>query len=228
MKLERPQRLVLSLALCGATAVVAFGPSAATGARAQPATPPPPPAPNSTTRLATPTANASPVPASAALPTASHAAAPAPKGRKRGRAASPSESASPGATANPEPSATPTSPAFASLDGTWEFQLQYIDRTEYSYLTIAQGTAGAISGSWKLTGSTVYPFQGTYDGRAIRMVAKGPKGDITLTGYVEGASDMVGLVNFGTTMPGAKPSDGTAFTAEHRPSPKGSVFKKGT
>ncbi len=218
MKHDRSQRLVPSLAVCAAIAFgIAFGPTTATSARAQAAPPPPPPAPNSTTRLATPAATASPLASSQPVPTASPS--PEPKGRKRrGKAAG---DAQPAASANPEPSATPTSPAFATLDGTWEFQLQYIDRTEYSYLTIVQGTAGAISGTWKVSGKT-YPFDGTYDGRLIRMNVKEPTANVTMSGYVEGASDMVGTVDLGNGK-----VDPTAFTAEHRPSAKGSVFKKG-
>lgn len=220
MKHDRPQRLVTSLALCGAVAIaVAFGPSSATSVRAQAAPPPPPPAPNSTTRLATPAASASPLPSAAPVPTVSPAPTAEPKGRKkRGKAASESPT-SPG---NPEPSATPTSPAFATLDGTWEFQLQFIDRTEYSYLTIVQGTGGTISGTWKVAGGKVYPFDGTYDGRLIRVLVKEPVGNVTMSGYVEGASDMVGIVDLGLGK-----GDPTAFTAEHRASSKGSVFKKG-
>ncbi|GAC1310885.1 MAG: hypothetical protein NVSMB19_25230 [Vulcanimicrobiaceae bacterium] len=219
MKHDRPQRLGTSLALCGAIALaVAFGPSSATSVRAQPAPPPPPPAPNSTIRLATPAATFSPVPVAAPVPTLSPT--PEPKGRKkRGK---PATDAAPAASAAPEPSATPTSPAFATLDGTWEFQLQYIDRTEYSYLTIAQGAAGTITGTWKVAGNNVYPFEGTYDGRLIKLTVKKPTGNVTMSGYVEGASDMVGIVDLtlGKTDP-------TAFTAEHRASSKGSIFKKG-
>ena len=218
MKHDRPQRLAVSLLVCGAIALaVAFGPTTATGVRAQSA-PPPPPAPNSTTRLTTPQPTLAPLPSSAPLPPASPTPSPEPKGRKkRGKASNaPTE-----APANPEPSATPTSPAFATLDGTWEFQLQYIDRTEYSYLTIVQGAAGAISGTWKVSGK-MYPFDGTYDGRLIRVQVKEPTATVTMNGYVEGASDMVGTVDLTNGK-----SDPTAFTAEHRPGAKGSIFKKG-
>jgi len=154
------------------------------------------------------------------VPTATPTGSPAAEGRGRKRARpAPAASASPG---NPEPSATPTSPAFATLDGTWEVQLQYIDHTEYSYLTIVQGTAGTISGTWKLAGTTSYPFEGTYDGRVIRMTVKEPIGNVTMSGYVEGASDMVGIVDLSLGK-----RDPTAFTAEHRASSKGSIFKKG-
>ncbi|GAC1303393.1 MAG: hypothetical protein NVSMB19_13350 [Vulcanimicrobiaceae bacterium] len=220
MKLDRPQRLVTSLAVCGAVAFgVAFNPSTATGVRAQ-AAPPPPPAPNSTTRLATPAAAASPLPSAKPVPTASATSLPEVTGRKR-RGKPSNNAPQPAASGNPEPSATPTSPAFATLDGTWEFQLQFIDRTEYSYLTIVQGTAGAISGTWKVSGKT-YPFDGTYDGRLIRLLVKEPTGNVTMSGYVEGASDMVGTVDLGNGK-----TEPTAFTAEHRPGSKGSIFKKG-
>jgi len=225
LKHDCPQRLVPSLAICAAVAfAVAFGPTTATGVRAQSAaTPPAPPVPNGTPRLSTtPAANASPLPSSQPVPTVAPSASPAAKGRKgRGKAPADTKPAAV-SSANPEPSATPTSPAFATLDGTWEFQLQYIDRTEYSYLTIAQGAAGALSGTWKVN-NKAYPFEGTYDGRLIRMLVKEPSGNVTMSGYVEGASDMVGIVDLGDAK-----ADPTAFTAEHRASPKGSVFKKGT
>lgn len=217
-------RLVPAFAVCCAIAgTVAFGPASGSRVGAQ-AVPPPPPAPNATARI--PTAAPTLSPKSSPLPstipivspsgTASGAAATGePRGRKRGKA-----SATPASSTAPEPSATPTSPAFATLDGTWEVQVQYIDHTDYSYLTIAQATSGAISGSWRVDNKP-YAFDGTYDGRLIRMVVKKPAGTVTLSGYVEGASDMVGLVDVGGK------TDATAFTAEHRPSSKGSIFKKG-
>jgi len=100
-------------------------------------------------------------------------------------------------------------------------QLQYPDRTEYSYLVVAQKDGGALDGVWRI-GSKEYPFEGTYDGRLIRMLVKMPQGDVTMSGYVEGGSDMVGIVDLTNGHTAA-----TAFTAEHRPSKKGSVFKKG-
>ena len=225
MKHDRSPRLASSLAICGVFALaVAFGPTSGTLAVAQTA-PPPPPAPNSTGHLP-----ATPAPATSAVlpaaspgvpapaPGASASPSPAPKGKHRGKNA-PAPNAS--GSAAPEPSATPTSPAFATLDGTWEFQLQYIDRTEYSYLTIVQAPSGTISGTWKVDNKT-YPFDGTYDGRLIKMTVKEPTTTVTMSGYVEGATDMVGLLDLGIPK-----LDPTAFTAEHRASTKGSVFKKG-
>ena len=101
-------------------------------------------------------------------------------------------------------------------------QLQYLDGTSYSYLTIAQQPTGTITGVWKIEGKD-NPFEGTYDGRLIRMLVKRTTGNVTMSGYVEGASDMVGLVDFG----GAN-TTGVAFTAEHRGGGKGSIFKKTT
>ena len=204
MKHVRLPRPVPSLALLAALAcAIGFGPSARAGAQTAP---PPPPAPNATARVATPQPTLAPT----ATPT------PEPRGRRGKRAKAATKPA-----AAPAPSATPTSPAFATLDGTWELQLQYIDRTEYSYLTIVQGAAGAITGTWKVNAKT-YPFEGTYDGRLIRMLVKEPTANVTLSGYVEGASDMVGDVDLTNGK-----SDPTAFTAEHRPGSKGSIFRKG-
>ncbi len=100
-------------------------------------------------------------------------------------------------------------------------QLQYTDRTEYSYLVIAQQPTGTISGTWRVD-KQAFPFDGTYDGRLFHVVVKEPTRSVTLSGYVEGASDMVGLVDLGNG------TTSTAFTAEHRASQKGSIFKKTT
>ncbi len=119
------------------------------------------------------------------------------------------------ASSEPSPSPTPTSPAFATLDGTWEVQVQHPDTTDYSYLLIKQDASGVLSGTWKV-GKTSYPVDGTYDGHLIKVVAKVPAGDVTLSGYVESAADMVGLVDYG-----AGKGTPVAFTAEHRSHPKG-------
>lgn len=142
-------------------------------------------------------------------------ASPSPEPRGRRRKSNPTQPSTPA----PEASSTPTSPAFATLDGSWEVQLQYIDHTDYSYLDIVQETAGALTGNWRVDGKT-YPFTGTYDGRTFNILVAGPKGNITWAGYVEAASDMVGTVDQGDGK-----TDKTAFTAEHRPSSKGSFFK---
>jgi len=215
LKHARPTRPVIPLAAALALGLLAsFGPSPDAGAVAQ-APPPSPPAPAGASTpgptrgpVAAPTIAASGVPTEAPSPTASPAPA---HGRHHPAAA---------ASASPEPSATPTSPAFATLDGTWELQLQFMDRTEYSYLVITQQPTGTISGVWRIDKSE-FPFEGTYDGRLIRVLVKEPKANVTMSGYVEGASDMVGIVDLGngSTSP-------TAFTAEHRASTKTSIFKK--
>ncbi|MBD5655324.1 MAG: hypothetical protein IAI50_09090, partial [Candidatus Eremiobacteraeota bacterium] len=127
--------------------------------------------------------------------------------------------ATPAASAAPAPSATPTSPAFSTLDGTWEVQLQFIDHTEYSYLVIHQIGTSELSGAWRVAGKD-YPFDGSYDGRLIRMLVKKPTGNVTMSGYVEGASDMVGTADFGLK------GDPPPFTAEHRGSSRSSLFGK--
>ncbi len=205
----------------------ALGPAGRSGVDAQAPPPPPPPsvpgptpapsvAPTSGEPSALPSGAIPAVPsASAATASPSPASTAQPRGR-HGRHREPDASSSP----SPEPSATPTSPAFATLDGTWELQLQYIDRTEYSYLVIKQAEGGAINGVWRAKGHN-WPFEGTYDGRLIRMLVKEDSGNVTLSGYVEGASDMVGTVDTGT---GA--GSPTAFTAEHRASNKGGVPEK--
>ena len=212
MKQHRNAGLLPSLGFAAALAfVVAFGPTSATSAGAQ-AAPPPPPLPGPT---APPSELATPLPSSAAVPTVTPTASAAPAGRRgrHRRGAVPVESASPGASSTPAPAptATPTSPAFATLDGTWEVQLQYIDHTDYAYLDVHQNSGGTLSGTWRAPGGKSYPFAGTYDGRLIKMTATEPAASVVFSGYVEGAQDMVGLVDLGN---GA--ANQTPFTAEHR------------
>jgi hypothetical protein len=183
--------------------------------------PPPPPVPNGSPLqpVTTPQAAGNPaaLPSNAPIPTSAPSAFPsaAPSTEGRGRRHRRESSASP----EPSPSATPTSPAFATLDGTWETQVQYIDRTDYSYLVIKQNATGEISGLWRVNGKA-YPFDGSYDGRLIRLLVKEPSGNLTWSGYVEGASDIVGTIDFGQGK-----ADPTPFTAEHRAAAK-NPFKK--
>jgi len=151
-------------------------------------------------------------------PTASPSPTPAPRGR-RGRHSRPAASASATPTPPPAPTATPTSPAFATLDGTWEVQAQYIDHTDYSYFVLKQESSGMLAGEWRVQ-KQVFQLTGTYDGRIIRFTASEPKVKVVFSGYVEGAQDMIGLIDFGVAK-----SDGTPFTAEHRPSPGHGFFK---
>jgi hypothetical protein len=138
--------------------------------------------------------------------TAPPTATPAPRGRRR----------APAATAQPDATATPTSPAFSTLDGNWEVQVQRIDTTFYSHFTVKQdGTA--VAGTWFVDGLKI-PMEGTYDGRLFHFIAKDPKGDLDMSGYVENATDMVGIVDNGKgNVPNANP---LAFTAEHRANAK--------
>jgi len=162
-----------------------------------------PPMPTATP-VPLPTATVPPVaapPTAAPLPAPTAVATSAPRGKRGGKP--------PASGASPAPTATPTSPAFASLDGTWEVQVQYPDHTLYSYLVIHQKDAN-LTGSWR-TGGKDYPLEGTYDGRLIRLLVKEPTAQVAFSGYVENASDMVGLLDWGTA---GKPT--TPFTAEHR------------
>jgi hypothetical protein len=258
------RRHLWSLGFAGALALaVALGPVSGSRVGAQTA-PPPPPVPNATL---TPQGVASPLPSEAPVPTAAPSAAPAtaepsaapataspsetpaPRGRRH-RRGGPAATPGPSSSSAPEPTATPTSPAFATLDGTWEVQLQYINRTEYSYLTLAQTTGGALTGTWRLSGRNAahYPLTGNYDGRLIRLSVMEPAGPVNFSGYVEGASDMIGLAVFpvtassspspgvtaaASTPPGAlspvaptNANDGVAFTAEHRGTPSHNVLKR--
>jgi hypothetical protein len=216
----RPHRFV-SFTISSALALaVAFAPGPAL-VNAQ-VGPPPPPVPNGTPQppvtTPPPAGNVTPLPSGAPIPTTAPSLAPLPsaspegRGRRRRRESS---SASP----EPSPSATPTSPAFATLDGTWETQVQYIDHTDYSYLVIKQNATGELSGVWRVNGKQ-YPFDGSYDGRLIRLLVREPSANLTFSGYVEGASDMVGTIDFN---PGK--ADPTPFTAEHR-APAKNPFKR--
>jgi hypothetical protein len=175
-----------------------FGPKGSVSAQ-QVATPPPPVTP-------TPAASAPPSALPVTPPSAAPATAtPAPR-RGRGRTKSTP------ATAQPDATATPTSPAFSTLDGNWEVQVQRIDTTLYSHLTMKQDGA-AVSGTWFVQGKKI-PIEGTYDGRLFHFVAKDAAGDLDMSGYVENATDMVGIVDNGKgNLPNANP---LAFTAEHR------------
>ena len=64
------------------------------------------------------------------------------KGR-RGATAAPSGA--------PQATATPTSPAYSSLDGSWEVQVQKYDATTYSSFTLKQD-GNSVSGTWNVDG----------------------------------------------------------------------------
>jgi hypothetical protein len=142
---------------------------------------------------------------------------PAPRRGRRGASSSPT----PRQSSSAEPTATPTSPAYSTLDGSWEVQVQRIDTTLYSRFTVKQD-GNTVSGTWYSQGKEV-PFDGTYDGRLFHFVAKDPKGNLDLSGYVENATNMIGIVDNGKgDLPFANP---LPFTAEHRGG-KGSYPKK--
>ncbi len=207
MKLEGNVRTLRSLAVAVAFALAAaLAPDS--GSRVAAQVPPPPPLPNPRQNTPNPAQTTIPITGGSSnatppstIPVASPAAdesAPPARGRRRlGRAngAPASPTPAPSSSAEPAPTATPTSPAFATLDGTWEVQLQYIDHTDYSFLRIAQTQGGQLTGQWRYGGKE-YPLSGTYDGRLIKFVVAMADGSTSFSGYVEGASDMVGLVEF--------------------------------
>jgi hypothetical protein len=123
--------------------------------------------------------------------------APVPAPTRRGRYDPPDEI----------PSSAPTSPAFATLDGKWEVQVQYIDHTDYSHFTLKQ-SGQTIAGTWNVE-KDAYPLEGTYDGRLFKFTVKQPSTTLQLSGYVETASDMVGIIVH-------EKGENTAFTASHR------------
>lgn len=142
---------------------------------------------------------AAPLPTPAATPAVTPAPEPtaAPTPRRRGHSDEPVDL----------PTSAPTSPAFATLDGTWEVQLQFIDHTEYSHFALKQN-GQSITGSWNVEKAS-YPLEGTYDGRTFKFSVKQPAETLALSGYVETASDMVGIIMH------EKGPNGV-FTASHR------------
>ncbi len=213
MKQRRSTRSHFSITLRVGLAL-ALGVSLAFATRAGAQAPPPPPVPNPN---ATPLAPGpaiqpspgTPVPSATPIPTPS----PAPKGKHH--------KAAPSTPAGATPTPTPTSPAFATLDGTWEVQEQYIDRTVYSYLDLKQSPSGDLSGRWRWKNGKLYPLEGSYDGRNFKMIVKGPDGDYNLSGFVEAASDMIGLIDDG------KGKDPIPFTAEHRQAQPKGILRRG-
>ena len=208
-----PWRAGSALVLLGAFALVLGTGSGVRGrvSAQQVATPPGP---------VTPSPGAPPPSTLPAVPTAAPTPTPSPTGgRRHGRPAA-------SATTEPEATATPTSPAFSTLDGNWDVQVQRIDTTFYSRFTVKQD-GSTITGTWFVNGKQV-PLEGTYDGRLFHFVAKDPSGSSDLSGYVENATDMVGIVDNGKgNVPNANP---LAFTAEHhgaKPTYPPKVKKKG-
>jgi hypothetical protein len=184
----RPAAVAIVLAVLGASAAPfrAAAQSAPPAATAAPAVAAPAAAP---VPAAVPTPVATPLPTPPATPT---------PGLRRHND-EPPDAAS--------PSAAPTSPAFATLDGTWEVQLQFIDRTEYSHFTLKQ-SGQTISGTWNVD-KEAYPLDGTYDGRLFKFTVKQPTTTLQLSGYVETASDMVGTIVH-------EKGENSVFTASHR------------
>lgn len=220
-------QLNLSRLGLGLVALVAFGTAAAGVGESQtppgPAsTPPPPPAPNigggnpansGTTAapvLVVPN-GVSPSPiAPAAIASAiataapSSSAAPARRGRRN---APPSAAPNP----NASPTDTPEPPQFTTMDGVWEIEEQPLDKkqTIYSHLQLTQ-TGGQITGFWLHDNNKKTPLTGTFDGRLFAFTTSDGKSTVTMSGYAENFSDLVGLLRVGDN------ANGTAFTGQHR------------
>ena len=181
-------RLAAAFAALSIVAAATAG-MAQVGAGAHPPTPPPVLIESGTpVPVAIPTGTATPAPRRArATP-----AAPAPTGSG---------------------SETPAPPQFSTLDGVWEMQIQYYDARPavYEHLFMTQN-ADAVNGTWvrDSQGKKKLPFTGTFDGRQFRFVAKDGAQTLTLTGYVDNFSDIVGLIDYGANLPSI------AFTAAHR------------
>ena len=73
---------------------------------------------------------------------------------------------------------------------------------------IIRQTGNQIAGTWRYEKKD-YPFEGTYDGKTIKLVVTRDGKTWTFNGYVDSASDMVGIL---TDSAGTK----IGFTANHR------------
>jgi acylphosphatase len=104
------------------------------------------------------------------------------------------------------------------LDGYWEVVVQTTSDNFYSRFDLHQ-SADAVTGVWTRDGKKL-PIEGTYGGRQFKFVAKDDAQTLTLTGYIENASDMVGIVDDGS---GKTP---TAFTASHRGAYRTNILPK--
>jgi hypothetical protein len=133
--------------------------------------------------------------------------------------ASDSPASTPSPLATPSAIPTPTSPAFSTLDGQWEVVVQTSSSYTYSRFDIRQ-EGETITGTWEYDGKKL-PLSGTYGGRQFKFTATNQPHDITLTGYIENASDMVGVVDDGSGK-----DTGTAFTASHRATSRYNMLPK--
>jgi len=89
----------------------------------------------------------------------------------------------------------------------------------YSSFTLHQN-GDEITGIWNQNGKKL-PLTGNYDGRQFKFVVADAPHDVTLAGYVEGATDMVGIVD-----DGVNGDDEPAFTASHRETIPVNIFPK--
>ncbi|HEY0798146.1 MAG TPA: hypothetical protein VGD50_03295 [Candidatus Baltobacteraceae bacterium] len=172
------------------------------------------PAPASAqTASAAPPASPAPTPATTPIPSPAPSPTPAPTPTRRSGERHHAQDD------EPSPTPTPTSPAFTTLDGYWEVVVQTPEKYTYSNFVLHQA-GDEITGTWTRDGKKM-PLEGNYDGRQFKFVAHDSAHDLTLAGYVEGATDMVGIVDDGT--PGGDPP---AFTASHREAETITIFPK--
>ena len=180
-----------------------FGPQRSAFAQSVPTQMPTTPAAPMPSGIATPPP---PIPTATPAPSPPTATPQAGGKRRRGASATAAPSGAPQATA------TPTSPAYSSLDGSWEVQVQKYDATLYSSFTLKQD-GNSVNGTWNVDGKLL-PMSGSYDGRAFHFTATAATGNVDLSGYIENSTDMVGIVENGK---GDHPNQNPlAFTAEHR------------
>jgi hypothetical protein len=117
----------------------------------------------------------------------------------------------PGAHPATGPSAPPED-GRKGLEGVWEVVIQTTDGdTKYNHLKLTQ-TGSVITGIYldNQHNNKKYPVAGSVDAKTIHLVVTKDDGTtITITGQVDGTTDMVGLMQEGGQQ--------VAFTAAYRP-----------
>ncbi len=199
--------LAAAAALCAALPVTAQTTPPAPSAT--PVLPAPSAAPATPAPVLTPPPLPSITPSAPAVPSAS----PSPgRGRHAKAAPAPTPSA---------PEETPSPPAFASLDGDWEFVESSATEDVYSRLILRQ-TGQQLLGTWKQKNKS-YPVTGEYENAGgksgIRLTATVDGKEWTMSGYVDNASDMIGILRD----PNGKR---IVFTANHRAAAKQELLIK--
>lgn len=95
------------------------------------------------------------------------------------------------------------------IGGVWEVQIQHPNRTIYTHFKLLQ-QQNVLTGTYLDTDNKRFPCAGSLDGKQIRLVVTKPDGStITFAGEIDGATDMLGVMDVGEIE--------TPFTAAYRP-----------